>query len=68
MPRILVTTDDRHHAIVLDEQVDPDRLGDGHAAEELIERVAWSIDDAGRAETALRARELGRRTRRAAAS
>ena len=56
MPRVLVTTDDHNHAILLDESVCAERLGDGHTAEELIERVAWSIDDAERAEAAFRVR------------
>ena len=57
MPRVLVTTDDRNHAILLDEQIVPDRLGDGDEAEQLIERLAWSIDDAARAEAAFKVRE-----------
>ncbi len=57
MPRVLVTTNDRNHAILLDEPVIPERLGDGHEAEELIERLAWSIDDAVRAEAAFRLRD-----------
>jgi hypothetical protein len=68
MPRILVTTDDRFHAILLDEPVDPSGLGDGHAAEALIERLAWCIDDAERAEAAFRVREMRPRPQRMTAS
>jgi hypothetical protein len=64
MPRVLVTTDDRNHAILLDERVIPERLGDGHQAEELIERLAWSIDDAARAEAAFKVRDAIKQLRR----
>jgi hypothetical protein len=57
MPRVLVTTDDHNHAIVLDESVCCDRLGEGREADALIERLAWSIDDAERAESAFRFRD-----------
>jgi hypothetical protein len=52
MPRIIVTTDpsevaDRRDApILLDERVDSLHLSDDHAAEQLIERLAWAVNDA----------------------
>jgi hypothetical protein len=52
-----VTTDDRNHAILMDEPVLSEHLAEGFAAEALIERVAWSIDDAESVEAAFRVRE-----------
>jgi hypothetical protein len=52
MPRIIVTTDpseaaDRRDApVLLDERVDSLHLSDDHAAEQLIERLAWAVNDA----------------------
>ena len=56
MARIIVTTDppDRWHApallhnapVLLDERVDPVHLCDDHAAQRLIERLAWEVTDA----------------------
>lgn len=46
MPRVLVTTDDAKREVLLDELVTPEHLGSGHSAEQLIERLAWSIEDA----------------------
>jgi hypothetical protein len=56
MPRIIVTTDpiDRHDAagrkgeepVLLDERVYSLHLSDDHAAEQLIERLAWAVSDA----------------------
>jgi len=56
MPRIIVTTDpvgqrntvvDRGNtAVLLDERVDSLHLSDDHAAEQLIERLAWAVNDA----------------------
>jgi hypothetical protein len=65
MPRLLVTTDGPNRAILLDEHVAPDRLREGHEAEELIERLAWSIEDAACAETAFRIRDAGERLQHA---
>jgi hypothetical protein len=58
MPRIIVTTDPvaseptDEAAVLLDEYVHSVHLSTGHAAAQLIERLAWAIDDA---ETAVRA-------------
>jgi hypothetical protein len=52
MPRVLVQTDDSNRSIVLNEQVNPEHLDTGHSAEQLIERLAWGIEDAARAERA----------------
>jgi hypothetical protein len=52
MPRIIVTTDpseatDRSNTpVLLDERVDSLHLSDDHAAEQLIERLAWAVNDA----------------------
>jgi hypothetical protein len=56
MARIIVTTDSgygRRSAplapetpVLLDERVDPVHLCDDHAAEQLIERLAWAVNDA----------------------
>jgi hypothetical protein len=49
MPRIIVTTDpvDRQEApVLLDERVHSLHLSDDHAAEQLIERLAWAVNDA----------------------
>ncbi len=59
MARIIVTTDDVGHRgpttrgespVLLDERVNSIHLGDGHAAEQLIERLAWAVTDAEAAE------------------
>ncbi len=50
MPRIIVTTDptDQRHdpPVLLDERVYSVHLRDDHAAEQLIERLAWAVSDA----------------------
>jgi hypothetical protein len=52
MPRIIVTTDSssqtdsREAPVLLDERVDSLHLSDDHAAEQLIERLAWAVNDA----------------------
>ena len=50
MPRIIVTTDptDRRDEppVLLDERVNSVHLCDDHAAEQLIERLAWAVSDA----------------------
>ena len=56
MARIIVTTDpiDQRRGpvlavdapVLLDERVDPVHLCDDHAAEQLIERLAWAVTDA----------------------
>jgi len=56
MPRIIVITDlppDQHNpTVVLDERVHPVHLSTGHAAAQLVERLAWAIVDAEQAEAA----------------
>jgi hypothetical protein len=66
MPRIIVTTDpvdERHRPVLrdespvlLDERVDSVHLCDGHAAEQLIERLAWAVTDAEETRSTGRAR------------
>jgi hypothetical protein len=50
MPRIIVTTDPSPSftdiSVLLDEQVHSVHLSTGHAAAQLIERLAWAISDA----------------------
>jgi hypothetical protein len=50
MPRVIVTSDPTrippHASVLLDEQVSSVHLGSGHAAAQLIERLAWAISDA----------------------
>jgi hypothetical protein len=56
MPRIIVTTDSNSQAdrretpVLLDERVDSLHLSDDHAAEQLIERLAWAVNDAENAQ------------------
>ncbi len=37
-------------SVVLDEHVRSIHLRDGHSAEQLVQRLAWAVDDAERAE------------------
>jgi hypothetical protein len=50
MPRIIVTTDSSQApadaSVLLDEQVQSVHLSSGHAALQLVERLAWAINDA----------------------
>jgi len=49
MARILITADPgdtREGPVLLDERVLPIHLTDGHAAEQLVERIGWAINDA----------------------
>jgi hypothetical protein len=56
MARIIVTTDPADErrlappasdtSVLLDERVDSVHLSNGHAAEQLIERLAWAVSDA----------------------
>jgi hypothetical protein len=49
MPRIIVTTDPLEKSdapVLLDERVNSLHLSDDHAAEQLIERLAWAVNDA----------------------
>ena len=54
MPRIIVTTANgaqpREGAVLLDELVQSVHLSTGHAAAQLVERLAWAISDAEEAE------------------
>jgi hypothetical protein len=51
MSRIIVVPDYAHPRlegcpVLMDEEVRPEHLLDGHAADQLIERVAWAVCDA----------------------
>jgi len=58
MPRIIVTTDpispnlNDDAAVLLDEHVHSVHLSTDHAAAQLVERLAWAVGDAERAEHA----------------
>jgi hypothetical protein len=59
MPRIIVTTDPSDPApprgdtpVLFDEEVHSVHLSTGHAATQLVERLAWAISDAEAAESA----------------
>jgi hypothetical protein len=56
MPRIIVTTDPPSQTgedpVLLDERVNSVHLSTDHAAAQLVERLAWAIGDAERAERA----------------
>jgi hypothetical protein len=56
MPRIIVTTatgaQPPEGAVLLDELVQSVHLSTGHAAAQLVERLAWAISDAEEAERA----------------
>jgi hypothetical protein len=58
MARIIVTTDaaERGDApVLLEERVYPVHVASGHAAAQLMERLAWAISDAENTERAERA-------------
>jgi hypothetical protein len=66
MSRIIVLPDSAHPrldgcAVLMDEEVLPEHVLDGHSAEQLIERVTWAICDASDAERQS-ATDVGRRT------
>jgi hypothetical protein len=65
MSRIIVVPDYAHPQlegcpVLMDEEVRPEHLLDGHAADQLIERVAWAVCDASETEQQL---EIDRRRR-----
>jgi hypothetical protein len=73
MPRIIVTADplaadvSEQPAVLLDEQVRSVHLSTGHAAAQLVERLAWAVSDAENAESARSAaRATARRPTRGA--
>jgi hypothetical protein len=57
MPRIIVTTDPSDLTprpdtpVLFDEEVHSVHLSTGHAATQLVERLAWAISDAEAVET-----------------
>jgi hypothetical protein len=50
MPRVLVVTEGPDREVVMSERVSANHLATTHAREQLVERLAWGIDDAVRAE------------------
>ncbi|MCW3029149.1 MAG: hypothetical protein JWN81_2360 [Solirubrobacterales bacterium] len=69
MSRIIVVTDSAHPQldgvpVLMNEEVRPEHLQDGHSAEQLIERVAWAICDAADAEQRAVTYRGARRVRR----
>lgn len=62
----VIVRSDHDHAILMSEQVLPDHLDDDHSAVQLLERLAWAIEDAhgqARRRTKLVARQQSNRTR-----
>jgi len=58
MARIIVTTDQDERPdvpVLLEERVYPVHLATDHAAAQLLERLAWAVGDAERAQPAERA-------------
>jgi hypothetical protein len=52
MPRIIVTAENGHERpVLLDERVEPVHLDDMNHSVGLLERIAWALADAERAET-----------------
>ena len=52
MVRIIVTTEENDH-LLLDEHVGLVHLSEGHAADQLIQRLRWAVTDAEDAERSL---------------
>jgi len=46
MARIVVETDDRRHTFLDEREVRGVQLESKHSADQLLERLAWAIDDA----------------------
>jgi hypothetical protein len=46
MPRVLVVADDADNEVIMSEHVVPDHLRSEHGRVQLVERLAWSVDDA----------------------
>ena len=63
MARIIVTADESlasasppsRESVLLDERISSIHLRDDHAAEQLVQRLAWAVSDAERAERTLEA-------------
>jgi hypothetical protein len=72
MPRIIVTTDpvspelSDDTAVLLEEHVHSVHLSTGHAAAQLVERLAWAVSDAESVEHTRRRPARGPQTRRPA--
>jgi hypothetical protein len=50
MPRVLVVADGPEREVVMEEWVDPEHIDTRHSASQLIERLAWGVEDAARVE------------------
>jgi hypothetical protein len=65
MPRIIVATEDPHIpdgvGVTLDEDVRAVHLATGHAASQLVERIAWAVRDAEASGRAKGATAVGRK-------
>jgi hypothetical protein len=46
MARIIVTPDDRSDVVLLDERVNPIHLRSEVSSQQVIERLAWAVEDA----------------------
>lgn len=56
----VIVRSDHDHAILMQEEVLPDHLDDDHSAVQLLERLAWAIEDAHGQRRAQRERERRR--------
>ena len=53
MPHLLVTADtESSQTLVLSEELTPTLLADRHCRDQLVERLAWALEDAADAEAA----------------
>jgi hypothetical protein len=53
MPHLLVTADtESSQTLVLSEELTPMLLADRHSRDQLVERLAWALEDAADAEAA----------------
>jgi hypothetical protein len=50
---VLVIADGPHPEVVMNEWVEPEHVRSDHSASQLIERLAWGVEDAANAEKRL---------------
>ena len=59
MARIIVTPDERNDVVLLDERVYPVHLENKLSSMQVIERLAWAVEDAEATRADERARQIG---------
>ena len=59
MARIIVTPDERNDVVLLDERVYPVHLENKLSSMQVIERLAWAVEDAEATRADNRARQIG---------